>query len=195
MIIDIIGTGITSNYYSWPDGHEKWSIGIACKTQGMKADLYFCFHDEPVDVFNKSDIAYLDKHNYPLDKVVEKFGSRYFTSSIAYMLALAIMKKPKEINLWGIDMEAGTEYVHQRPCVLYWIGQAEARGITVTTSSNLANPTFMYGYDNDNGLLAQLKMRMDHAEKMAIKVEDQKQKDQWIGKMVGMRDAINLVRG
>ena len=196
MIIDIVGTGITAGDYDWPDDHNKWSIGVAYKmhkTHEHKADLYFCFHDGLEDDIKEAGIPSLDKDSYPLDDVVKKFKSEYFTSSIAYMLALAIMKKPKEISLWGIDLEHGTEYAHQRPCILYWIGQAEARGIKVTTSSMLAKTPFMYGYSDISELLKQLNIRLDHADKMANKTEGPVM-DQWIGKMVGMRDAINILR-
>lgn len=193
MIIDIIGTGITASFYSWPDGHEKWSIGTAFPAYGPKADLYFCFHDEPVDIFIKSDIGFLNRNSYPLDKIIKYFKTRYFTNSIAYMLALAIKRKPKEIHLWGVEMDSGSTYAYERPCVLYWIGQAEARGIKVVSASRLTEPAFLYGYEDPELLLSQVEMRRKHAEVMAEKTEG-REKDQWIGKMVAMRDMINIVR-
>lgn len=193
MTIDIVGTGITAAFYGWPSDHEKWSVGSAFKSYGNKIDIYFCFHDEPVDHFIKSDIGYFDKHNYPLSLVVSYTGSSYFTNSIAYMIALAIKKKVKAINLWGVDLDAGREYEFERPCVAYWIGQAEARGIKVTSSSNLAVGCFNYGYDDFSEMLNQFEMRRKHAEVMAGKTSG-REKDQWVGKMVAMRDAINIVR-
>ena len=55
----------------------------------------------------------------------------YLTSSIAYMLALAVYERPDEIRLLGIDMAAATEYVEQRACLEYYIGVADGLGITV----------------------------------------------------------------
>lgn len=193
MKIDIIGTGLTASFYDWPDGHEKWSVGSAFPAYGSKIDLYFCFHGEPVDHFVRSDIGYFDKHNYPLDAVRDYFGSTYFTNSIGYMLALAIKKKPKEISIWGIDMEHGGEYSFERPCVAYWIGQAEGRGIKVSSSSGLAQANFLYGYENLDLLMEQMKMRKAHAEVMIEKSEGP-ERDQWIGKMVAIRDMINIAR-
>lgn len=192
MTVDIIGTGATTNFYGWPDG-EKWSVGSAFGSFGSRIDLYFCFHNEPVDAFNKADIGYLDKHNYPLDEIGKKLGSRYFTNSIAYMIAYAIYKGYKGINIWGVDMESDSEYAYERSCVTYWIGQAEARGVKVTIASGLTDPFVLYGYENASKLIAQYEMRRQHAELMADKTEGQK-KDQWIGKMVGFRDAINILR-
>jgi len=169
VTIDIVGTGITTSFYGWPTGREKWSVGSAFKTYGDKIDVYFCFHDEPVDMFVKADIGYYDKHNYPLDGVIKYTGSSYFTNTIAYMLALAIRKKVKAVNLWGVDMDAGDEWAFERPCVAYWIGQAEARGIRVSSSSNIAVGCFNYGYDDYGDLVKQLEMRQRHAKVCAEK--------------------------
>jgi hypothetical protein len=43
---------------------------------------------------------------YPIDEMEELFGPYFWTSSVAYMMALAITKGPEEIGLWGIDMAA-----------------------------------------------------------------------------------------
>jgi len=193
VIVDIVGTGITASFYKWPDGHQKWSVGTAFPAYGAKIDLYFCFHDEPYDIFIKSDIGYLNQDSYPIDKVIKYFGSRYFTNSISYMMALAIKRKAKQINLWGVDMEAGSEYSFERPSVTYWIGQAEARGIEVTTANGLTDPLYLYGYEDASPIVLQMEMRRKHAEVMIEKSEGQ-ERDQWIGKMVAMRDMINIVR-
>jgi hypothetical protein len=193
VTVDIVGTGTTTNFYEWPDGREKWSVGSAFTSFGARIDLYFCFHNEPVDVFNKSDISYLDKHNYPLDKIIKKLGSRYFTNSIGYMIAFAIYRGYKNINIWGVDMESDSEYSFERPCVTYWIGQAEARGINVTIASGLTDPFVLYGYEDASPLLAQYEMRRKHAKMMSEKTEGA-ERDQWLGKMIGMRDAINIMR-
>lgn len=193
MIVDIVGTGITASFYDWPDGHEKWSVGSAFPAYGSKIDLYFCFHDEPVDDFIRSGQGFLNKNTYPLDKVIKYFGSRYFTNSISYMMALAIKRKVKQINLWGVDMDAGGEYSFERPSVAYWIGQAEARGIKVTTANDFTNPAFLYGYEDMDMVLRQMEMRKKHAEIM-IERSEGRERDQWIGKMTGMRDMINIIR-
>ena len=109
------------------------------------------------------------------------------------MMALAIKKKPKEINLWGVEMDGGGAYAFEKPCVLYWLGQAEARGIKVTSASRLTEPVFLYGYEDPTGLLSQLEMRRRHSEVMAGNTEG-REKDQWTGKMVALRDVINMVK-
>ena len=59
-----------------------------------------------------------------------------FESSFAIMLALAIDAAPDTIELYGIDLRAGSEYQYQRPNGMYLIGKAEAAGITVLLPPN-----------------------------------------------------------
>ena len=55
---------------------------------------------------------------YPYQRIVDRFGTYFMTSSFAWMMALAIDEmrpsggKPVdgEIGIWGVDMEYGTEY-------------------------------------------------------------------------------------
>lgn len=60
--------------------------------------------------------------------------SRYFTCSLAWLTAYAIMQKPTRIEYWGLalsDRKAGEAYTFERPCMFYWIQQARDRGIDV----------------------------------------------------------------
>jgi len=69
---------------------------------------------------------------FPVEAVTEGGRFRpYFTSSIAYMLALAIHEGFEEIRLLGANMASDSEYAYQRAACEYWIGIAEAKGIRV----------------------------------------------------------------
>lgn len=61
-----------------------------------------------------------------------------FTSSIAYMLAKAIVDCEangiKRIGLWGIMQQSDNEYVYQRPGIQYFLHQAMTRGIKVVAN-------------------------------------------------------------
>jgi hypothetical protein len=89
---------------------------------------------------------------YPKEAIMEHFGPGavfFYTSSLAWMFALAIASNPDEIGLWGVDMSAGEEiYTHQRAGCQYWIGKAIERGIKVTIppQSDLMRPTPLYGF-------------------------------------------------
>ena len=72
---------------------------------------------------------------FPKDEIKKHFGS-YFTSSIAWMFAMALMEGATEIGLWGVDMRGDGEYSHQRPCLEYWIGRAMEKGIKIHIHNN-----------------------------------------------------------
>jgi len=68
---------------------------------------------------------------FPRDEIVQKLGYDYFTSSIAYMVTLAIYEGYEEIRLYGIDMASDSEYILERTCLEFWLGYAHAKGIQV----------------------------------------------------------------
>lgn len=90
----------------------------------------------------------------PLPKAqVEAACGTYMTSSIAWMLGLAIAEGFSKIGLYGVDMAQDTEYAEQRPCVEYLIGLARGRGIEVTVppTSDILKSVAQYGYESQGG--------------------------------------------
>jgi hypothetical protein len=84
---------------------------------------------------------------YPLKEVIA-IGRKYLTCSAAYAIGLGIYLGYERIEIYGVEMETGTEYEYQRPGVAYWIGVAEASGVTVDFhGSMLVSP--LYGYESD----------------------------------------------
>jgi hypothetical protein len=85
---------------------------------------------------------------YPYEEMRKRFGDYFWTSSLAYMLALAIEKKPEVIGLWGVDMSAHDEYGYQRAGCHYFIQEAQKAGIGVYAppESDILEPTPPYGY-------------------------------------------------
>jgi hypothetical protein len=85
---------------------------------------------------------------YPREELMRKYGPYFFTSSLAWMFALALEQNPQEIGLWGVDMADNTEYGYQRPGCHYFVMLARERGITVTVppQSDLLAPPAPYGY-------------------------------------------------
>ena len=67
---------------------------------------------------------------------------RYFTCSACWFIALAIYEGFERIELWGFEVRATKPaYSYERPCIAYWIREAEARGITVWTPPEMIRPT------------------------------------------------------
>jgi hypothetical protein len=118
-------------------------------------------HDFPIYMQHKTK-SVPSSVKYPLKEVVDDCLTglveqdedrketirKYFTSSFAYMMALAVHEKFDVIELYGIDMENNTEYGYQRPCGEFWIGLALGRGIKVTLPEPcLLCDAPLYGYE------------------------------------------------
>lgn len=83
---------------------------------------------------------------YPEKELKERFGHFFFTSSIAFIMAKAIvdceqMNIPR-IGIFGVMQATKTEYAYQRPGIQYFIQRATELGIEVIAprSSNLFEP-------------------------------------------------------
>lgn len=139
-----------------PRGVEMWSVntGHACfsEDQLKRFTRWFQLHPRSEFEANNQDRpehlqwlcscgipVYMEDEwvdiptsvRYPRQEIVQKFGIDYFTSSIAYMIALAMYENFDEIHLYGVDMPSETEYYHERPCVEFWLGCAHRQGIKI----------------------------------------------------------------
>lgn len=85
---------------------------------------------------------------FPLEEIVEQFKIKYFTSSVAYALALACYLGYSRIELYGVEMETNTEYIYQRDGVTLWLGVALGLGIEVDAHVGIFNQP-LYGYEGE----------------------------------------------
>ena len=83
----------------------------------------------------------------PWQELVSQYGPYFFTSSLAWMMAYALMHKPDKIGLFGVDMAAQTEYGYQRAGCQYFIQKAHEMGIDVycPPQSDVKVPAPIYG--------------------------------------------------
>ena len=123
--------------------------------------------------------------SYPINDISDnnalgklyKDGKRreFYTSSVAYAIALAIQLDYKCIKMFGIEMESETEYRYQGEGVFYWLGVARGRGVDVYISKKsrmFIEP--LYGYEGGAYLgREQLLKRQVILEKNAKEVEKQ----------------------
>lgn len=86
---------------------------------------------------------------YPLDEIREKLKTDYFTNSISYMVAMAIVEGYEDIHLYGVDMAQEEEYAKERPSVEYFIGYAVSKGIKVyiPPESDICKVPYFYGFE------------------------------------------------
>ena len=96
----------------------------------------------------------------PFEDLIAKYGPYFWTSTISYMIAMAIDQLQERavrgeqvaIGLWGVDMSATEEWSYQRPGCQHFIGLAMSMGINVVLpqESDLMRPPTMYGIGEHN---------------------------------------------
>lgn len=76
---------------------------------------------------------------YPEAEMKRRFCPYLFSSSIAFMLAKAIVDAEamgvRQIGMWGILQASETEYAYQRPGTQYFLWEATRRGIKVLAAA------------------------------------------------------------
>lgn len=113
--------------------------------------------------------------DYPLRQIIGRFGSFFLTSSVAYMLALAIdefapqgqlAQEGAEIGLWGFNAEYGSEYRQQRAGCRHFLKLAHVLGVktTVLADSGMAYDPVPYPLWTDDPLQTKLTARLRDAK-------------------------------
>ena len=175
---------------------EYWTVGSLHHTLGDDIDLYFCLHgDDPHEKAIPDTVNQLTQESYPLEEIYDKYKSKYFTSSIAYMIAYAIYCKVDSIRLEGIGLDYADEYMHQKPAVAYWLGRAEGEGIKVSWIK--LTPPFLYGYEGKEvgKFLAIMNAKYIMAKRELAATKIDQEKDQWIGFMYALDTLAKELKG
>jgi hypothetical protein len=77
---------------------------------------------------------------YPLREVCAKFFKnfrrgdakiKYFTSTLAYEMGIALLEGFERIELYGFEMASNDEYLEQKGCAEFWVGLAMGLGVEV----------------------------------------------------------------
>lgn len=89
---------------------------------------------------------------YPIERMEGRFGN-YWTCTFAYQMALAMDEGFTDIGLYGVELALGTprERSVEWACVSWWMGYAEASGITIhlPRRSWLGQHRYRYGLEYD----------------------------------------------
>lgn len=194
MKIALIGSAPSSRDLA-PFNDPEWEIW-SCSPSNMdlpRSDVFFEIHamdtmvrdpeltlflawvrKQPKVFLQETDPRFPNALAYPKDEMVAKYGGYFFTSSLAYMFALALERKPTHIGLWGVDMTATEEYGYQRAGCHYFIQKARDLGVEVVVpvESDIAAPTPQYGFRESNPMYRKLFVRRQelqrrHANAMA----------------------------
>lgn len=139
---------------------------------------------------------------YPKDVVIAGVGN-LFTSSVDWMLALALHEGATEIGIYGVDMalnDSGvkSEYGHQRPACYYYIGLATGRGVKVTIppESELLRCPQLYGYETAGPVRAAIEVKLkDIQGRQAEVAKKRDEADAQVAYNKGAIDALEWAAG
>jgi hypothetical protein len=122
---------------------------------------------------------------YPVQEVINIIKSDYFTNTISYEIAIAIIgilqgQYDPTIGIWGVDMAVksdlmgNAEYSHQKPSCEFFLGLAAGMGINIILppESDLLKARFLYAFNDPElsawehkrrNMVVALKQRMNEA--------------------------------
>lgn len=178
----------------WLEIHSNWDEHVVEGTDHRR-----WLAEAPIPIYMTQRVPGIPNSvRYPIEKVMEG-NPDYFTSTIAFAMALAIHEKFEEIGIFGVDLIAGDEYFYQKACAEFWIGVAHAKGIKVTLPQQTAllKQSHRYGYQVEPASLIKLaelaarkKLLMDERHKLMINLaglDGQLQETQMWGEIADLR--------
>jgi hypothetical protein len=128
----------------WFDIHYNWDEHVVEGT-----DHLGWLAAAPIPIYMTKRIEGIPNSiRFPIEEVMEGHLD-YFTSTVAFEIALAIKEGFKEIALYGIDLIVEQEYDYQKACAEFWLGVAHGKGIKITLpqTSALCKASHRYGYE------------------------------------------------
>lgn len=157
MKIAIVGRAKTWVYAPFHDtGYFIWGVNDHPLNANFPSlDMLFELHDDALDAdrYSNEYKEWLQKdHHFPVmmkhrdervpncrvlpdlnvhglwhgDNEVQQLGM-----TVCYMIAYAIHRGFDHIGLYGVELSTKWEYTQHRGLVMYWIGRANAAGVTV----------------------------------------------------------------
>ena len=107
-------------------GKGTWPEGFAEYLQELKAEKppKRIFTEDPMPDWPANVV-------YPKEQLFQKYGRKWFSSSISYAMALALEEGVTDLGIYGIDLESGEEYVHQYHGCRYFLDLARLAGVNI----------------------------------------------------------------
>jgi len=164
-------------------------------------------HKEHIEWLRKATIpVWMQKHYddipqsvpFPKQQIIDKFETNYFTNTISWEIALAMLIGVEEIGLWGVDMATDIEYASQRPSVEYFVGLARGAGIKVyiPPESDLLKNAYLYGFEDGelSVFSTKLKAYQEQQDQGIAAIQPQINNGvAAINQKIGAKEAINYI--
>lgn len=170
MKVSIVGKG--TGWDAAPSYGEVWCVNDLCLRR--YASKIFHMHKPDRSPLFWDVVAHSSNNGIPL-VTLEKIDGvntseafpiadapfRYFTNSISYMLAYALIKGAESVDIYGVTVAAFDEYALQRPNIEFWVGYLIGKGVDVKfkTFTFLCDSPFLYGYEDTKFTLPDMMIR------------------------------------
>ena len=107
-------------------GNQTWPEGFAEYLHELKQEKppKRIYTEEPMPDWPANVV-------FPKDQLYQKYGRKWFTSSISYALALALEENVTDLGIFGIDLESGEEYKGQYDGARYFLDLARLCGVNI----------------------------------------------------------------
>ncbi len=178
---------------------EKWQMFRDGINEYMKD------HDVPVFMLHR--VAQINNSvSYPIREVQEMADHpklrKYFTSTISYMIALAIWMGYSAIELYGVHMSSDEEeYSLQRSCCEAWLNFGLGRGIQyfIPDQSDVMFSNYMYGYEEEKGIFLNIMSRREALSNGVTQLDDKikqltKERDMQQGAVMDCDQILRTIR-
>lgn len=134
-------------------GGTDWTPYINWLNDGSYADFEVVAQD--IGLFPRAT-------RLPHEALIAQFGQLFFSSTPAWMMAMALQEGYTEIGLFGMDMSSRHEYVLQRPGMQHFIELAEQRykvSVYAPLESDILQPPPLYGFNLSTPFGRKLEIR------------------------------------
>lgn len=180
---------LTKRFDLWFELHYLWLLKELCIAPEQLQHMKDCGSKLVMQAY---EAEFPDATVYPKEEILRKYPRRYFTSSIAWMMAYAMEQNPTHIGLWGIDLCVNEEYNYQKGCAEYLIGMAEGKGIEVVIPkvSTLCRASYLYGFE-EPAWLSDINLRKKESEQVLKNTESKSMQYQLeVAYQKGVRDCL-----
>lgn len=167
MVLPLPNWAPVTSYHRWFQLHSPAYMAVHYPPGVEELDLLWAKEHGDLELYmDRHYPEYPNSVAFPADDMRDGFWG-YHTSSIDWMVALAIHEGFGSIELYGCDfktfpLELHGEPAAGRPCLEYWLGYAQGKGINVSCYTHgdmflnvhvaVYKSTLRYGLDREPAL-------------------------------------------